>query len=954
MAERKTSLQNLLDHGQSYWLDNLTRGKIRGGEIERRVSMEGLRGITSNPAIFHKAISGGEEYADQIDELARRGLGPYEIYEQLVLTDIRDACDILRPVFEASDGSDGFVSLELSPYLAHDTASSMRDARRLFGAVDRPNLLIKIPGTPAGTPAIEQMLYEGVNVNITLLFSIEAYESVAHAYLRALERRLEEGKSVHDVASVASFFISRIDVLVDQILGHHLRPGAEPPDELAPERLLGKAGIANAKLAYQSFLGIVEGDRWRRLEAAGARPQRMLWASTSTKDPLYSDVMYVEPLIGPYTVNTLPDQTITAFVDHGIVADTVTEGVDEARRTMEELARVGVDFDAVTWQLMNEGVQKFIDPFDRLLATIGSERSRSLRGAGENQELSLGAERGGVDAALGALATRQFGRRLFAGDASLWTSEAEKAAEVRNRLGWLTAPSDFLERTAEIVAFAEKVRDAGFQDVVLLGMGGSSLAADVGRATFGSADGWPALTVLDDTDPAAVRAVRDATDARRTLFLVSSKSGTTTETLSLFRTFYGWAEDELGLEAGASFAAITDPGSPLAEEARECGFRRLFENPADFGGRYSALSYFGLVPMALQGVDISTLLERSGRMRAGCGPEVPPGANPGIELGAALARLAERGRDKVTFASSDAVSAFGAWAEQLLAESTGKDGKGLIPIDGEPLGEPGVYGDDRVFVHLRTSAEEDASRAGKLRALEAAGHPLVRLVVHDALGLGAEFYRWELATATAGAILGIDAFDQPDVEAAKQRTRELLAEWEESGAFDEGTPIAEDEHLALFAEDAPEDGGPGGRLGAFLSAAEPGDYLGLLAYVHRTPDRQERLAGVREALRDRLGLATTLGYGPRYLHSTGQLHKGGPDTGRFVIITADESEDIPIPGQPFGFATLHRAQSLGDLRALRDAGRQVVRLHLRGDVEQALGHLADLLEVALSSRAVKA
>ncbi|HKK09054.1 MAG TPA: bifunctional transaldolase/phosoglucose isomerase, partial [Gemmatimonadota bacterium] len=722
-------------------------------------------------------------------------------------------------------------------------------------------------------------------------------------------------------------------------------PGRET-DGAGPTDLLGKAGIANARLAYRSFLDLLAGDRWQRLAAAGARPQRMLWASTSTKDPLYSDVRYVEPLIGPHTVNTLPDRTIAAFADHGRVADTVTEGMDEARSTMDELERVGVDFDAVTWQLMNEGVQKFIAPFDELLSTIARERASCLRTSGESQELALGPDGSGTAGVLGALDTRQFGRRMAAGDASLWTDDEAKAAEVRNRLGWLTAPDDFVERLDEIRGFAREVRDGGFEDVVLVGMGGSSLAPDVGRATFGSADGWPTLTVLDDTDPDAVRAVRDAVDLERTFFLVSSKSGTTTETLSLYRTFFGWVEETVGREAGARFAAITDPGSPLAEEARERGFRRVFENPEDFGGRYSALSYFGLVPMATQGADLETMLERARRMRRSCDPELPSAADPGIELGAALGALASRGRDKVTFVLSDRLSAFGAWAEQLLAESTGKEGTGLVPVEGEGLADPDVYGDDRVFVHIRTSAEEDGERARALAALEEAGHPVIRIVMQDELGLGAEFYRWEVATATAGAVLGIDAFDQPDVEAAKRRTRELLADFEKGGSFDEGAPVAEDAHLALYAEEgtSAEGGDPAERLGAFLGRAGPGDYLALLAYVHRTPGRRERLSGLRRSLRDRLRVATTLGYGPRYLHSTGQLHKGGPAGGIFVILTADEGEDIPVPGEPWGFTALHRAQSLGDLRALRDAGRRVVRLHLKGDVEEALDHLAGALE----------
>jgi transaldolase/glucose-6-phosphate isomerase len=966
MNRSDSPLLQLIQHGQSYWLDNLTREKIQGGELERRVSEEGLRGITSNPSIFQKAISGSDAYRDQIREAAREGLGPYDIYERLVLTDIQDACDILRPVYDESEGADGFVSLELSPYLAHDTEGSIRDAQRLFEAVDRPNVLIKIPGTPAGAPAIEEALYQGVNVNVTLLFSIEAYESVAEAYLRALERRLDDGRSVHDVASVASFFISRIDVLVDEILGHRMTPGSPGDGGSAedgsgggtrPEELLGKAGIANAKLAYARFLEILDGDRWQRLEAAGARPQRMLWASTSTKDPLYRDVRYVEPLIGPHTVNTLPDATIDAFADHGTVADTVEEGMDDARRTLDGLAQVGIDFDAVTTQLMNEGVEKFVTPFDDLLATLAEERAAALKIPGGDRAAP------GVDAVpdgvLDSLATRQVGRRLHAHDASLWTDDPDKAAEVRNRLGWLTAPDDFLERVEELTSFAAEVRDEAFEDVVLLGMGGSSLAADVSRRIFGRVDGWPRLHVLDDTAPEAVAALRDSVELEKTFFLVQSKSGTTAETLSLYRTFHAWLE-ERGARAGEHFAAVTDPGSPLAEEARENGFRRVFENPEDFGGRYSALSYFGLVPMALQGVDVERLLQGARHMAGGCQAGVPPAANPGVALGAALGGLARAGRDKVTFVPSERLSAFGAWAEQLLAESTGKDGTGLVPVDGEPLGTPGAYGDDRVFVRLATAGEGDDADRTFLDDLEEAGHPVIRLMLPDIQALGAEFYRWEVAVSVAGHVLGVDAFDQPNVEAAKERTRNLLSAATGSGGGraaggagagstapgDGASPLATGDHLALFGDVDAEGGDPRAVLQALLETAGPDSYVALLPYLHRTPDRIRRLQDLRKVLRARLGVATTLGFGPRYLHSTGQLHKGGPDSGIFLVLTADEGDDIPIPGAGYGFGTLHRAQALGDVEALRDAGRRVIRVHLEDGVEAGLEGLAELLEPA--------
>jgi transaldolase len=369
------SLHQLIQCGQSYWLDNLTREMIQNGALKRRVTEEGLRGVTSNPAIFNKSIMKSKDYDAQLRELARGEASVSEIYDQLVIKDIQDACDILKPVFDTSDGVDGFVSLEVSPYLAHETQGTMQEARRLFKRVNRPNVFIKIPGTKAGLPAIEQMLYEGVHVNITLLFSVERYEHVVEAYVTALERRKAENRPLQSVTSVASFFLSRIDVLVDQLLLHRIPPG---DDNNKPARsLLGKVAIANAKLAYQSFKKLFSGDRWKRLEDQGARVQRPLWASTSTKNPQYSDVCYVEPIIGPNTVNTMPEETIAAFAEHGKAKENSVEGgIDEANHVMTELQRLGIDFGCVAWQLENEGVQKFIDPFAELMQAIAEKRQR--------------------------------------------------------------------------------------------------------------------------------------------------------------------------------------------------------------------------------------------------------------------------------------------------------------------------------------------------------------------------------------------------------------------------------------------------------------------------------------------------------------------------------------------------------------------------------------------------
>jgi transaldolase len=384
------ALLKLIEYGQSYWLDNLSRDMIENGELKKRVTKEGLRGVTSNPAIFEKAIAGSDAYDSQIASLTAQGRSIAEVYDSLTVKDVQDACDILRPVYDSSSGGDGFVSLEVSPYLAHDPDATMADARRLWAAVGRPNLFIKIPGTQAAVPAIEQMLSEGINVNITLLFSIESYEAVAQAHIRALERRVKDGKPVKDVASVASFFLSRIDVLVDQLLTHRKRRQPKA-GEVQPESLTGKIAVANAKLAYQSFKRIFHGPRWEALVAKGARVQRPLWASTSTKNPAYRDVCYVEPLIGRDTVNTMPDVTIEAFGDHGVAqANSVEADLDQANAEMRDLARIGIDLARVTWQLENEGIQKFIDPFESLMKTLKKKADKLAAGAAAKPAASGG------------------------------------------------------------------------------------------------------------------------------------------------------------------------------------------------------------------------------------------------------------------------------------------------------------------------------------------------------------------------------------------------------------------------------------------------------------------------------------------------------------------------------------------------------------------------------------
>jgi len=886
--------------GQSFWYDNIHRGLFSSGELKRLIDEDGLRGMTSNPTIFEKAISSGAEYDGALRELAERGLSAEQIYEELAIADIKAAADLFRPLHDRERGNDGYVSLEVSPKLAHDTARTIADAERLWMRVGRPNILIKVPATPQGIPAIEHLIGEGINVNVTLLFSMETYDRVVEAYIRGLEKLAREERDITRPASVASLFVSRVDTAVDKLL----------EQTGGPADLLGKAAIANSRLLYQRYKEVFHGPRFAALKARGARLQRLLWASTSTKNPNYRDVLYAEALIGEETVDTMPDATVAAFRDHGRVRATLEEGIDEARQTMQRLAEAGIDMAAAMHELQDEGVKAFADSFDKLLATLEGKRGQLVVAPASRRREEQVTEKPASSMA----------ERLFARDATLWKDDAPTGQKIRNRLGWLDSPGAMRGEVEAIRQFADGVKQAGFRHALLLGMGGSSLCPEVCRNTFGVAAGYPDLRVVDTTDPDAILAIERSVDLARTLFINASKSGTTVESASLGAYFWEKAR------RGEQWVAITDADSELDRQGTERGWRAVFRNPADIGGRYSALSYFGLVPAALIGADIGLLLERGLQAleanRPGVSSLQPPASSlDGVHLGAEIGRLALAGRDTLTFVLSPEIADFGNWVEQLIAESTGKEGQGVLPVVGEPLGRPEVYGGGRVFVALllegRTSREIEA----RLEALEAAGHPVFRLFLKDQYDLGAEFVRWEIVTAICGAVLKINPFDEPNVTESKDNTARLLEQFETFG------------RLPKAAGAGPE------ALSGALAKAWPGDYIAILAFLERKPEYIEGLESLRARLRDKTKLATTLGFGPRYLHSTGQLHKGGPNDGLFIFLTAENAEDAPIPGRPYSFGVLRRAQALGDLESLRRRGRRVLHIHLGRDVAAEIGRL---------------
>ncbi|TRZ98267.1 MAG: bifunctional transaldolase/phosoglucose isomerase [Nitrospiraceae bacterium] len=945
-------LVQLREFGQSPWYDYIRRGLITSGELKALVDHDGLMGVTSNPSIFEKAIGGSTDYNQALKQIASSVTSIKDIYETLAVRDIQDATDLLYPVYEQSQTRDGYVSLEVSPDLAYNTQGTIDEAVRLHKAVGRENVMIKVPGTQEGLPAIEHLLSLGINVNVTLLFSVEVYEQVAWAYVSGVEKLAARGGDVKKIASVASFFISRIDTLVDSLLEAKLKEAAAPMDKAALQSLMGKVAIANARMAYLKFQEVFYGPRFEALREKGAKVQRLLWGSTGTKNPKFPDTYYVDELIGPDTVNTMPAATFNAFREHGRLRYSLVEGIEEARETMDLLADCKIDIQEVSRKLLADGVRLFLDSFGQLMGVISRKREELLGPKLDQQTFALGPLEGRVQAKLRELRQTGFVRKLWAKDPSLWHRDPVHQKIIRNALGWLHVTEQQVHHLPRIKGAAESIRAAGFKHALLLGMGGSSLCPEVFRMTFGVVPGYPELHVLDSTVPAQVRSFEKRVDLAKTLCIVASKSGSTTEPLVFYRYFFDRMRQVKGDKAGENFIAITDPGSMLESLAQKSKFRDILPGVPDIGGRYSALSNFGIVPAAIMGVNVEHLLYRAERMRHSCDSCVPPEDNPGVLLGVAMGELARQGRDKITLITSPAIGALGAWMEQLIAESTGKEGKGIVPIDDEPLGAPEVYGADRFFAYIRYSGGADAAQDAKVTALEKAGHPVVRIELTDLINLGEEFFLWEVATAVAGSLLGINAFDQPNVQESKDYTKNFLDEYKKNGRLPEEEPVLTADGVKIYGDAASREALKGAStldaaLKSHLARVKAGDYVALNAYVERTDASHQALQGMRLRVRDKKKVATTLGYGPRFLHSTGQLHKGGPNSGVFIQITSDDAQDLPIPGEPYTFGVLKAAQALGDFVCLGKRNRRAIRVHLGADVETGLKKLQAAVEKVL-------
>lgn len=875
-------IKKLTQLKQSLWYDNIQRKLLINGELKAMIDRGDIRGVTSNPTIFQNAIAKTNDYDSALIPLAWAGWDSEKIFWQLAIEDIQQACDLFRPLYDETKAGDGYVSLEVSPLLAKDTDGTIKQAKELWERVNRPNLMVKIPATKEGIPAIKESIAAGININVTLIFSLTRYIEVMDAYLAGIEERVGKDLPVQHIASVASFFVSRVDTKID-------------PKLPADSALLGKAAIANAKLAYETFESIFTSPRFATLKARfRARVQRPLWASTGTKNPKYSDTLYVDNLIGPDTVNTVPPATLDAFRDHGKPSLTITQGLEESQMLFADLKAQGISMSTVTQELEDEGVKAFADAFGTLIGAIEERRKKAAS--------SLGSLADSVSERLSQLEMDSVAKRLWAHDPTLWTNDSAGQEEVKIRLGWLHSIEDARERLEGYTSFAKQVHDEKIDRVLVVGMGGSSLTAEVLSslmAGFGE-EARLSLAILDSTDSAQVKLATEHYPPDKSLYIIASKSGGTAELMAAFD--YLW---KLSNGDGSRLIAITDKDTSLQKLAEEKKFRKVFNADSNVGGRFSALTDFGLVPAALLGMDIERLLANAERIKNASESVY----SAGFALGAVIAESTQMGRDKLTVLADAPVSAFANWIEQVIAESSGKNQKGILPVALEPIGAPDVYGNDRIFVYLKSNGELE----NQVNALQN-NFPVIELPITNPYDLGAEFFRWEIAIAVACHILGINAFDQPDVQDSKLRTIAKIKDFQTTGKLAEVD--------LTDAKDAKK------VLNDLLANAKDNSYVSINAYVPRNKEMIEAIQNLRVAIRAKTKCAVTAGFGPRFQHSTGQFHKGGPNTGLFIQVVYDAKDDFEIPNQGLTFGTLIRAQALGDYEALVAAGRKAVRIKL--------------------------
>ncbi|MHC1771649.1 MAG: bifunctional transaldolase/phosoglucose isomerase [Flexilinea sp.] len=912
-------IEKIYELGQSVWYDNIRRCTIRNGELKELIRRGDIRGMTSNPCSFRDAITNSNDYNTAIAPMALAGWNSQKIFLQLSVEDIREAAGLFTDLYIQSEGRDGYISLEINPSFAYNTESTVEEAKRIWTAVNRPNLMVKIPATTNGLEAIRQLTAAGVNINITLIFSEERYIEAAEAYLAGLEERAAGGKPIDKIHSVASVYVCWIDSKIDPLLEEIHRNG-DDQQALTAAELKGKIGIANCRKIYRRFEQIFNSERFRILQDRGARIQRPLWAATNCINHQFPDTLYIDSLIGKNTISTVDPDTLTAILDHGRIKAGLPAPDAEIDETFSKLAGIGLSFNAITEQLEEEGVNTFEAAFKSMLGDLEKRTGFIQTSLGELYEP--------VFRNFKKIEENSVLPRIFAKDPTVWTFDTQAYPEIRNRLGWLDVQNNTAKSIDEFRGILKSLREDGIKKILLLGMGGSSLAPEVMALTFHNISEMK-LSIVDSTDPGQVLAAGRDNPAEETVYIISSKSGGTAEVRAFLDYFYAKAKESLGEKAGSHFIAITDPGTQLERTAKDLNFRSIVLSDASVGGRFSAITPFGVLPATLIGIDPAIVLEKVNGIAKKSTPSNPVGSNEGAALGVYMGTAALNGRDKFTILTDPELSSFGSWLEQLIAESSGKNGKGIVPVDIEPKVDPAEYGRDRAFVYVDYSGTQDAF----VEKLIAAGQPVLTIKIAELPDLFAEFYRWEIAISVACSLLEVNAFDQPNVQDSKNRTVAKINEYKEKGRLEEPETVWEKDGVKAYfnfeSDELREAKNPADLLAKFIKLAKSGkDYVAINAYLPRNETLLEELQSVRKQILDQSGCATTLGFGPRFQHSTGQLHKGGANNGVFIQLVANCPKDTEIPNEGMTFSVLERAQALGDFEALLAMERRAIRIDL--------------------------
>ena len=922
-----TDIQELNQQGQSVWLNYLRRAMLESGQLRHLIETMGIQGITINPAIFERAITYSADYDQVLTQLLAEGLPIKQMYEALVIDDVQRAADCLHPIFEATKGRDGFVSLPLDPALADDVVGLIAMTRHLLHEANRANVMIEIPATEAGIAAIRQLFAEGTSVHVTHVFSQAVYEQVAQAYLDGIEAYLDEYSVWRIVpSSVVSVAISQVDNVVDELLD-----GTGRPD------LQGEAGLALAKILHSRQRFIFSGSRWEKLMRRGVQIQRLLWTRLTPKSFVYPDTHYVGALLGANTVLNVSPGMFNALRHRERPVNTLTAHVTLAYAHFDRLAEVGIDMKSVLADLQARSFAAYQTAYERLVASTARKRNE-MEAEWEPMVVEVGTQATAVTESLQNMCDNRIMGRIWTHDHTVWQ---EQPHQIKDRLGWLHIMDVMQENVDRLQSFTQSLVNQGFDRAVFIGMGGYTQAATMYNDIFANTNqSHLKLDVLTTIDPDALLHHAEQMNLQKTLFVIVSKVGKTLETISLFKYFYNWVVNALGeAEAGQHFIAITNPGSPLVTIARDYHFRQVFIDDPHINGRFTALSYSGLVPAALTGVDLDKLLNRAQAMSCNASSCNCPltGDNLAAKLGTLIAEMAKTGHDKLTFIISPAIAPLGDWIEQLIAASTGKQGVGILPVVGEDIGSPEAYGDDRLFVYLKLAGDNTFDQP--VHVLQQSGFPLVQLQLRDLYDVGGQIFLWQMATAVAAHHLGIHPFDQPDIEANKQLTDLLIQGYQATG------DLPPDNFSPLTAESLQE----------FLALAQPGDYISLQAFLTPTPAVQKSLHTLRMQLQRQTGMATTITYGPHILHTTGQLHKGG-GKGLFIQLISDVSIDISIPaglGYPITqltFGKLRQIQAYSDAQTLQKARRQVLRFNLGRDVIGTLEKLSAVFIVPVTIR----